>query len=42
MGSRVPPPVTAWPAAALSSCNVVDTMTVTGNPLCTPSFGSPS
>ncbi len=42
IGSSVPPPVTARPVPEVSSCSVVDTITVTGNPLCTPSFGSPS
>ena len=36
IGSRDPPPVTAHPAADSNSCRVVDTMTVTGSPLCWP------
>lgn len=42
IGSSVPPPVTARPAPVVSSRSVVDTMTVTGKPLCRPSFGSPN
>jgi hypothetical protein len=42
VGNSVPPPVIARPAPAATSCSVVDTMTVTGNPLYTPSFGSPN
>jgi hypothetical protein len=34
IGTKVPPPVTATPAADSSSCNVVDTMIVHGSPLC--------
>jgi hypothetical protein len=36
IGSRVPPPVTAMPAADCRSCSVVDTMIVAGSPLCWP------
>jgi hypothetical protein len=36
MGSRLPPAVTATPAADCRSCSVVDTMMVHGNPLCLP------
>ena len=38
IGSRVPPPVTAVPAADSSSFSVVETLMVAGNPLCFPKF----
>ena len=38
MGSRVPPPVSALPAADSRSFSVVDTMIDAGNPLCWPNF----
>ncbi len=38
IGSQLPPPVSATPAAACRSLSVVVTTTDTGNPLCWPRF----